>query len=170
MQKRLLVLVVCSALGLLLAEGRNLYSQERDSAPEQALALGVGTFVGFAGAEVAFLHLLGSYERRLSSSLELVVEGGLVADDEDMFAAIAPALKLGLAPRNRPALFVRTGPAILGTTSGAELLVHVATGIDFSDASNGLRFEARTYVSPSHASLDLLEVILSYRFDLGDGR
>jgi hypothetical protein len=166
---RPLGLVVSTAVALHLAGCRVLGAQERGPATEQAVALGAGTFIGFAGTDVAFLHLLGSYERRLSDNLDLVAEAGLVTDEDDLFAALAPALRLDLTPDGRPSLFVRAGPALLGTTSGVDVLVHLGTGIDLAAASNGLRFEVRTYVSPSHVSLDLLEVILSYRFDLRNG-
>lgn len=138
-----------------------------DSAPEHTFALGAGTFIGFAGADEAFLHLLASYERRLSSHVELVAEGGFVTYEDNLFVAIAPALKLGPTSDSRPALFARAGPAFFGTTSGGLVLVHVGAGIDLAGASDGVRFEARTYVSPSHVSFDLLELIVSYQFDPG---
>lgn len=138
-----------------------------DSAPEQTFAVGAGTFIGFAGTDVALLHLLASYERRLSSHVQLVAEGGFVTYEDNLFVAIAPSLKLVPTSDSRSTLFARAGPAFFGTSSGGLVLVHVGAGIDLSGASNGVRLEARTYVSPGDVSFDLLEVIVSYRFDPG---
>lgn len=168
---RRLRLIVLVALALHLVNDRRLSAQERAQATdvaEQAVALGVGIFPGVADDDLAFLHLLGAYERPLTASLDLVAEAGVVVDENDLFAAIAPALRLDVMPLSRPSLFVRAGPAFLGTTSGFHTFAHLGGGLDLATASGSVRLEARTYIAPSEISFDVWEIALSYGFNIGE--
>lgn len=133
--------------------------------PENAIALGAGTFLGVGDTGIAFLHLAGAFEHRISPTAEAVGEIGVVVDEEDWFAVVAPALRVNLMPDLPATLYLRAGPAAF-VSSGALFLAHVGAGLDLARASDGLRLEVRTYFRPADINLDVIEVMASWSFGL----
>lgn len=109
--------------------------------------------------------MLGSFEHRISRTVDAVGEIGVVVDEEDWFAVIAPALRVNLMPDLPGTLYLRAGPAAFAS-SGALFLAHVGAGLDLARGSDGLRLELRTYFRPEDINLDVLEVMVSWKFGL----
>jgi len=145
-----------------------LPAQPQSAAPEpayNAIALGAGTFLGVGDTDIAFFHLVGAFEHRISPAVDAVGEVGVVVDEEDWFAVVAPALGVNLMPDRPGTLYLRAGPAAFAA-SGAIFLAHVGAGLDLARASDGLRLEVRTYFRPEDINLDVVEVMASWKFGL----
>lgn len=157
-----------AAIALVLVTHPALSAQPRSATPEppdDAIALGAGAFLGVGDSGIAVLHLAGSFEHRISRPVEAVGEIGVVVDEEDWFAVVAPAIRVNLMPDAPATLYVRAGPAAF-VSSGALFLAHAGAGLDLARASDGLRLEVRTYFRPENINLDVVEVLASWSFGL----
>jgi hypothetical protein len=161
-----------AAAVLFLAIPAALLAQETGGAepepPRDFIALSAGTFVSTSDVGLSLLHIAGSFEHQVSRTVYAVGEIGVVAGENGQFFDFAPALRVNLMPDLPQTAYLRAGPAVLGTTSGALVFAHLAAGFDFARGAEGLRVEVRTYVRPEAVDFGVLEVLVGWGFGLGE--
>lgn len=161
-----------AATTLLLAVPTVLSAQETGGAepepPRDFIGLSAGTFVSTSDIGLSLLHLAGSFEHQISRTVYAVGEIGAVVGENGQFFDFAPALRVNLTPDAPQTPYLRAGPAVLGTTSGALVFAHLAAGFDFARGSEGLGLEVRTYVRPEAMNLDVVEVLVGWGFGVGE--
>lgn len=157
-----------AAVALLLVVPAALPAQETGATepapPSDFIGLSAGTFVRTSDIGLSLLHIAGSFEHQISRTVYAVGEIGVVAGENGQFFDFAPALRVNLMPDSPQTAYLRAGPAVLGTTSGALVFAHLAAGFDFARGAEGPRVEVRTYVRPEAVDLGVLEVLVGWGF------